>query len=66
MTDKLLTSQEAARYLGVSLSTLLRWTYAGELVSIKMGEKRRSPRRFQEADLDTFIQRRKTKLAEDK
>ena len=55
MENHLLNSQQAADYLNVNLATLLRLAYAGEIASVKMGNKRRSPRRFRRADLEAFV-----------
>lgn len=51
----LVKPKEAAAYLGVSISTLLRLTYKGEIASVKVGTKPRSPRRYRIADLEAYI-----------
>ena len=55
MENHLLNYRQAAEYLNVNLATLLRLTYAGEIASVKMGDKRRSPRRWRRADLEAFV-----------
>jgi len=55
MPESLLTTREAAAILKVDIATLQRWAYRGKIASVKMGDSRRSPRRFRQADLDAFI-----------
>ena len=57
MNDKLLTSKEAARYLGVSTSFLERDRWAGATIPfIKLGNR---AVRYQLQDLNTFIMTRR-------
>jgi len=53
MSDKLLTTREAARYLQVSEASIRRWTDAGLLPVGRVGV--RKARRFKEADLARFM-----------
>jgi len=53
MSDKLLTTREAARYLQVSEASIRRWTDAGLLPAGRVGV--RKARRFKEADLARFM-----------
>jgi excisionase family DNA binding protein len=53
--EALFTIAEAAAYLGVSRSTLRRWTRENRLSCIRVG--RRGDRRFEKAELDRFITR---------
>jgi excisionase family DNA binding protein len=46
------TSSQAARYLGVSLATVRRWTDAGHIACYRTPG---SQRRFSRAQLDEFI-----------
>jgi excisionase family DNA binding protein len=46
------TSSEAARYLGVSLATIRRWTDAGHISCYRTPG---GQRRFSRSQLDTFI-----------
>jgi excisionase family DNA binding protein len=46
------TSSEAARYLGVSLATIRRWTDAGHIACYRTPG---GQRRFSRAQLDEFI-----------
>ena len=55
MSDKLLSTREAARFLHVSEASLRRWTDAGLLPAGRVGV--RKARRFKEADLIQFMQR---------
>lgn len=58
MNDKLrmLTLEEAARYLGVSKTSLRRWTKNGQLSCHRIGV--RAERRFDQKMLDEFLLRR--------
>ena len=53
MSDKLLTTREAARFLRASEASLRRWSDAGLLPASRVG--RRRARRFKEADLLRFM-----------
>ena len=53
MSDKLLTTREAARFLRASEASLRRWADAGLLPASRVG--RRRARRFREDDLLTFM-----------
>jgi excisionase family DNA binding protein len=55
MSEKLLTTREAARYLHVSEASIRRWTDAGLLPAGRVGF--RKARRFKEADLARFAER---------
>jgi excisionase family DNA binding protein len=55
MSDKLLTTREAARYLHVSEASIRRWTDAGLLPTGRVGF--RKARRFKESDLARFVER---------
>lgn len=55
----LLTLREAARYMGLSFSTLRDYVYAQRLIpSVRLGSGKHGPRRVKRADLDAFIERR--------
>ena len=49
----LLTIDEAARYLGVSKTSLRRWTRLGTLACLRVGARRE--RRFRREDLDSIL-----------
>jgi excisionase family DNA binding protein len=51
--EGLLTLEEAARLLGVSKITLRRWTRAGSLGCVRVGE--RGDRRFRREDLEDYV-----------
>jgi transcriptional repressor of dcmA and dcmR len=53
MTDQLLNTREAARFLRVSEASIRRWTDAGLLATHRVG--RRRERRFTEDDLRAFM-----------
>ncbi len=53
MTDKLLNTAEAARFLRVSQASVRRWSDSGLLQARRVG--RRRERRFTEADLKRFL-----------
>jgi len=53
---RMLTLEEAARYLGVSKTSLRRWTKDGQLSCHRIGV--RAERRFDQAMLDEFLLRR--------
>src|SRR5258708_19084566 len=53
MSDKLLTTREAARFLRASEASLRRWADAGLLPASRVG--RRRARRFREDDLLRFM-----------
>jgi transcriptional repressor of dcmA and dcmR len=53
MSDKLLNTAEAARFLRVSQASVRRWSDSGLLQARRVG--RRRERRFTEADLATFL-----------
>ena len=53
MSDKLLTTREAARFLRASEASLRRWADAGLLPASRLG--RRRARRFKEVDLLRFM-----------
>lgn len=56
MTERLLTTKEAARYLGVSGSFLERDRWAGAKITfIKLGNR---AVRYRQEDLDKFIESR--------
>lgn len=52
-TDRLLTIEEAARYLNISKTTLRRWTKVGTLPCSRIGVK--GERRFRQKDLDACV-----------
>ena len=54
---RLMTVNDAARYLAVSVSTLYGWVYQRRIPFVKMGRALR----FELVDLDSFIQRNRTK-----
>ena len=56
-----LSADEAAEYLGVSLSTIHRLTRAGELAHVRVGRLIR----FRREDLDSFLAERSTTKWED-
>ncbi|OLC14134.1 MAG: helix-turn-helix domain-containing protein [Chloroflexi bacterium] len=53
MSDKLLNTAEAARFLRVSQASVRRWSDSGLLEARRIG--RRKERRFREADLTIFL-----------
>jgi len=53
MSDKLLNTAEAARFLRVSSASVRRWSDSGLLRSRRVGPRRE--RRFTEADLESFL-----------
>ena len=55
MSDKLLNTAEAAKFLRVSQASVRRWSDAGLLQARRVG--RRRERRFREADLTGFLSR---------
>src|SRR4030081_2724107 len=55
VSDKLLNTSEAARFLRVSEASIRRWSDAGLLTSHRVG--RRRERRFAESDLVKFLNR---------
>ena len=54
MDEALLDINGAARFLGVSASSLRRWTNSGRLACLRVGGRRE--RRFRVADLVAFLQ----------
>ena len=50
--DVLLTTAQAARFLGVSESSVIRWANLGELPHVRTGA---GHRRFRLGDLDLFL-----------
>jgi len=57
----LLTPEQAAKHLGIGEDTLRALRKAGEIpyVNVGLGQKRETPR-YEVADLDAWVQRRKT------
>ncbi len=55
MSDKLLNTAEAAKFLRVSQASIRRWSDSGLLQVRRVG--RRGERRFREADLTSFLSR---------
>jgi len=53
MSDKLLNTAEAARFLRVSQASVRRWSDGGLLAAMRVG--RRRERRFKQADLERFL-----------
>lgn len=51
-TQRLLTVQDAAKYLAVSVSTLYGWVYQRRISFVKVGRALR----FDLADLDRFVE----------
>jgi len=62
MSDKLLNTAEAARFLRVSQASVRRWSDSGLLRARRVG--RRHERRFTEADLKGFLSPGRTTTAE--
>jgi len=58
MKEALLDIQEAARFLGVSPTSLRRWTNSGRLACVRVGL--RGDRRFRLADLVAFLEEQPT------
>jgi excisionase family DNA binding protein len=58
MSDKLLNTAEAARFLRVSQASVRRWSDSGILVSRRVG--RRRERRFRPEDLEHFLKPART------
>jgi excisionase family DNA binding protein len=57
--ERLLTVKEAARYLGMSASTLNHWRQDGSGPSyVKMRDGRSAPVRYREADLRAYVEAR--------
>jgi len=56
VSPRLLSAQQAARYLGVSHWTVRSLTWAGELPSVRLGKRQL---RWDVRDLDRFIEDRK-------
>ncbi len=54
MDDRLLTIEEAAKYLSVSKTSLRRWTNEGQLPCVRVG--RRGERRFRVEDIKRFLE----------
>ena len=52
---KMLTTTEAARYLGVHPNTVRRWETQGLLPAYRLG--RRGDRRFSRDEMDSFLAR---------
>jgi excisionase family DNA binding protein len=52
--DEWMTTDQAARYLGVSVSTLLRWEAEDSRLAAR--RTRGGHRRFLRSDLDTYMQ----------
>ncbi len=59
-TKRMMTLEEAAQYLGVSKTSLRRWTRDGQLSCHRIGV--RAERRFDQKMLDEFLLRRSTGL----
>ena len=57
-TDTLLTMDEVADRLRLHPVTVRRMVTRGVLPSIKLGDKKTSPVRVRQTDLDTFLERR--------
>lgn len=53
ITNELLTQKEAAKYIGVSVTTLWRFRKIGEIKIVRIGNKAN----VRKADLDDFVQR---------
>ncbi|HKW72722.1 MAG TPA: MEDS domain-containing protein [Candidatus Dormibacteraeota bacterium] len=58
VTDRLLTTAEAARFLRVSQASIRRWSDSGLLPARRVG--RRGERRFRESELIVFLNREST------
>lgn len=54
MNNKLIPIKEAAKLLGVTMTTLRRWDEAGTLKAVRAGEK--GHRYYRKRDIDLFIQ----------
>jgi excisionase family DNA binding protein len=54
---RLMTVNDAARYLAVSVSTLYGWVYQRRIPFVKLGRALR----FEVVDLDGFIQKNRTR-----
>jgi excisionase family DNA binding protein len=55
--NRLLTTKQAAHYLGFSVGHIYNLVYMGELVPLKCGKKPKSSLRFSKRDLDEFLGR---------
>jgi excisionase family DNA binding protein len=53
---RLVTVNDAARYLAVSVSTLYGWVYQRRIPFVKVGRALR----FEMSDLDNFVERNRT------
>jgi excisionase family DNA binding protein len=51
--SNLMSAQEAARRLGISLWSVYRWSRAGRIVSVRLGRRRL----FAEEDLQDMVRR---------
>lgn len=56
---KLLTMNEVAEQIGVSLATVTRYCGSGDLPSVKLAEGRRGARRVDPNDLAAFLARKR-------
>ena len=63
MEEGLLNIREAARFLGVSTTSLRRWTNSGRLAYVRVGV--RGDRRFRLADLVAFLEEQPTPTLEE-
>ena len=59
MTERLLKTKDAAKYLCMSEKTLWNLTNAGQVQAVRMGRLVR----YDPVDLDQFIQRSKTEIS---
>ena len=63
MTEKLLSIEQAAKFLGCSIDQIRKLNVSGELPAINIGVgKRRRCLRIDEAELQAFLGRRVSKL----
>ena len=58
MTRRLLTTREAAAFLGVGYNTIIRWSRDGEIPYYVINA--RGDRRFDIGDLDLWLLRRRS------
>lgn len=58
--SRMLSFPHAAAYLDISPKTLEEYVGAGELVPVRYGTGPKAPRYFERADLDAFVERRKS------
>ena len=59
MKAKLLTSREAADYLGLTVAHVRRLLHSGSIPSVNVGDEKRPTYRVYKRELDAWLRRRK-------